>query len=188
MGCYDIRAVWGSRTLILLSDTDLVVFVNNKSNRWEDGTVPTAEEMLEFLRFYGKDMLKEKNERLFRYSSTFVDGIDSYGNCILFDDNGNPLAKIEDGVIKSTAKKCGCETRFPALAGSVLRTTNDYDSYKNRIEESGQFNKLKAKCFSSKQIYECRACKRQWILGKPDNTGSYLWKMSHVKALDEDEE
>ena len=45
------------------------------------------------------------------------------------------------------------------------------------IEESGQFNKMKSKSFSSKQIYECRACKKQWILGKPDNTGSYLWEM-----------
>ena len=185
MGCYDIKVKWNGKTLILPSDTDIVVFVNNKNNRWDDGTAVTADEMLEFLCFYGRDRQKEKKERNIDYDITFVDGIDTYGDSILFADSGVPLVRIEDGMIKSTAEKCGCETSFPALLGSIIRTTNDYDSFKNRIEESGQFNKLGGNWFSSKQIYECRACKRQWILGKPDNTGCYLWEIRQDNTLND---
>ena len=81
----------------------------------------------------------------------------------------------EDGIIKSNHVKCGCETRFPSPANLGIRTSNDYDWFREQIEDSGQFDKCRRKLFSSKERYQCRACKSIWILGKPDREGCYLW-------------
>ena len=176
MGCYDIRAEFGGKLLILPSDPDRIVFVNNENNRWEDGSRVTPDEMVSFIRFYGQDLLKQEPDRCFKYKIWFVDGEGySYGDSILFDEKGAPLLKIENGLIKSTRIRCGCETRFPSPAGHGIRTTNDYDRFKYQIEDSGQFVKYKKRMLSSKERYRCRACGKTWILGKPDNPGCYIW-------------
>lgn len=176
MGYYDIKAEFHGKTLIMPSDTDRIVFVNNGNNRWEDGASVTAGEMVSFLRFYGQDLLKPRGERQFPYTICFVDGQGtSYGDSILFNAEGEPLLKIEDGVIKSNHVKCGCETRFPSPAHLGMRTANDYDWFREQLEDSGQFDRSKHRLFSSKECYICRACRTVWILGKPDNQGCYLW-------------
>ena len=176
MSCYEIKAEVNGKTMILPSDPDRVVFVNNKNNRWEDGTSVTAEEMVSFLKLYGQDICKPRGERQFAYRICFVDGQGtSYGDSILFNEKGEPLLRIEEGIIKSDHDKCGCETRFPAPANLGMRTTNDYDWFKEQVEDSGQFDRCKKRLFSSKERYICRACKTVWILGRPDNLGCYLW-------------
>ena len=64
MSIYDIKVPFLKRTLILPSDTDRIVFVNNRSNHWEDGSPVTVEETVSFLRFYGQDRQKEPEERI----------------------------------------------------------------------------------------------------------------------------
>ena len=184
MNYYDIRTEFNGKTLILPSDPDRIVFVNNQNNRWEDGTSITVDEMVSFLVFYGQDLLKPRSERHFSYRIWFVDGQGTaYGDSILFNEQGEPVLKIEDGIIKSNHVKCGCETRFPSPANLGIRTSNDYDWFREQIEDSGQFDKCKRKLFSSKERYQCRACKSIWILGKPDREGCYLWRREEDHSI-----
>lgn len=126
MNCFDIRAAYNGRTLIMPSDTDHIVFVNNSDIKWDDGSSVTTDDMVSFLKIYGQDQLKPKEERQFRYKIWFVDGQGaSYGDSILFNENGEPVLKIENGIIRSSRIKCGCETRFPAAGLSAVSCQQD---------------------------------------------------------------
>lgn len=176
MNCFDIRAAYNGRTLIMPSDTDRIVFVNNKNIKWDDGSSVTTDEMVSFLKIYGQDQLKPRKERQFRYKIWFVDGQgSSYGDSILFHENGEPVLKIENGIIRSSRIKCGCETRFPAAANLGMRTAGDYEWFREQVEDSGQFDKCRKNIYAPNERYICRACRTVWILGKPDSHGCYLW-------------
>lgn len=100
---YSIRAFYKCRRLLLSSDTDRIVFVNNTSNRWADGTPLSVEDMIGFLEYYGRDQRKPHDQRVFRSSIGFVDGEGTdYGHAVRFDDEGRPLVEVVDGRICAT--------------------------------------------------------------------------------------
>ena len=79
------------------------------------------------------------------------------------DEFGEPVLKIENGIIRSSRIKCGCETRFPAAANLGMRTAGDYEWFREQVEDSGQFDKCRKKWYFSNERYICRACRTVWI-------------------------
>ena len=99
---YTIRVYYKCRLLLLSSDPDRIVFVNNPSHCWADGTPLSTEDMLGFLEYYGRDQRKPPDERVIRYSIGFVDGEGfDYGNGVWFDEEGRPLVEVVDGRIRA---------------------------------------------------------------------------------------
>ena len=101
---YSIKAFYRCRRLLLPSDTDRIVFVNNESNRWADGTPLSVDDMIGFLEYYGRDQRKPRDQRVFRSTIGFVDGEGmDYGHAVRFDSEGRPLVEVVDGRICASA-------------------------------------------------------------------------------------
>ena len=175
ISCYDILLEINGRTLILPSDNDRIVFVNFEKNRWDDGTPATVDDMIRAMRILMQDAVRPIAERDRKYSVGFVDGVgeEGYGKGILCTEDGEPVIRVEDGKIRSAATECVCDTSYPQ--GKGVRTEPSYGWFKARLDGPSAFDHLKWKRRLKQDRYQCRVCKRIWILGKPDPLGRYLW-------------
>ena len=78
MSMYDIPVNYDGRTIILHSDPDRIVFLNHDKIVWLDGTPLTNEEVIEYLKYFGRHGLTPVNEKFVHRDIVFVDGNSEY--------------------------------------------------------------------------------------------------------------
>ena len=172
MALYDIYVDYNGRKITLHSDPDRVIFINKDKITWDTGIPFTTEEIVEYLKYYGKKNLTGFPKRWSPDDVSFMDGqsqyYDGYGLTIEFDENGEPLIRIEDGKIYSTHVVCTCEQT--AYEGAHVSTREKYDSYRERLVERELFTLLDEKAVlagKSYYQYKCTTCGDIYIL--PDD-------------------
>ncbi len=168
MALYDIEEEFNGRKVIMHSDPDRLVFINRNRITWEDGVPLTVEEIVEYLKFYGRKVRAFSPEEK-KLVVCFLDEQEKYWNGyglgIEFDENGDPKYKIEDGKIYSSRIPCICE-EIGSNQVDVL-TKNDYDAFKERIVKDGVYTLLD-KTYDMRKTpfyqYKCNRCGDIWLM------------------------
>ena len=164
MALYDIYVDYNGRKITLHSDPDRLIFINKDKITWDTGIPFTTEEIVEYLRYYGKNNLTGFPKRWSPDDVSFMDGQSQY-----YHGYGLP---IEFGKILSTHGVCTCEQI--AMEDASVSTREKYDSYRERLVEREQFTLLDEKAVlagKSYYQYKCTKCGDIYIL--PDDiTGS----------------
>lgn len=128
MALYDVQTDYNGRKVTMHSDPDRFVFVNHKGFTWENGVPLTTEEIVGFLKYFGKKKVAGELGAGVAKDLCFLDSQQEYymgyGLDIAFDDNGEPQYRIVDGKILSSRIPCECETR--SSHGLVLSTRENY--------------------------------------------------------------
>lgn len=173
---YDIPVVYNKRTAVLHSDPDRFIFVNSKKITWDNGTPFTPEEIVEFLKYYGRHLKDPDVDKNVSFMDGQTDYLYGYGLSIVFDENGDPGCRIEDGKVLSTYVPCYCEKSY--------RTNKaDYEAFRKRLVESGEFTLLKDKVkfgVSSAYQYKCNKCGKMWYL--PADITNYGSQISLINS------
>ncbi|MBP5493037.1 MAG: hypothetical protein J6Y08_09350 [Clostridiales bacterium] len=195
MALYDIHIVYKGKRVILHSDPDQFVWINSNGVCWEgeEETPFTLEEKIEFLRDFGKNYLTPIPGGAVPSHVSFLDGQDKYryyggyGLSILFDENKEPLYRIEDGKILSTQIICICEEKY---AGTYrLRSKAEYDACRAGLVASGVFTELPPRtikqglfhrCEYKFYEYKCNYCGHLWSFPKPVKGYDAVYGLSNM--------
>ena len=155
---------YNGKVMFFPCDHDPQVYVNDPRRGFEDGSEVTTQDVVELLAFCGRN-------------KTSVHFIDDNGNEILFDGNGDPIIKVEDGKIVSAAHDCICDKTFPMHGGLRSGGKETYDKFKAEVERSGIFTEgRKIRKLVGKEIeYTCKTCGNVWTLSDGSYPGSFLW-------------
>lgn len=179
MGIYDISITkWKDKALILPADKDQTVEVNSGGIHFEgEDHDADLSQIVEFLSYYGRDLMKPLKQRDLKFKICFLDGVERSGNRILFDKNGEPVIRVEDGKILSAAHDCICDRTFPEGSGA-RHPLSGHDALKDEIENSGIFGKgkVKRRLYGKDILYKCLTCGKTWTLGDKDISGIYIWR------------
>lgn len=164
---------YNGKVVIFTSDRDGSFWVNNEETRFEDGSPVSTEDIIELLTFYGHDLLRRRSKRQYKIRVWFWD--DEH-RLILFDDNGDPVIRIEDGKICSASYDCICDKTFPMYGGARVGKDN-FSEFKAKVEASGIFDKgkKKRKMYGYNMIYHCKTCGNEWVLSSPDSLAMWGW-------------
>jgi len=166
---------YNGKAVIFTSDKDRSFWVNNEDTRFEDGSPVSTEDIVELLTFYGHDLQKRRSKRQYEFPIWFWD--DKH-RLILFDDNGDPVIRIEDGLIRSASYDCICDKTFPMYGGAWMGK-GAFDEFKVQVESSGIFDegKKKRKMYGYEMIYRCKTCGNEWVLSSPGSFEMWGWEV-----------
>lgn len=141
---------YNGKTIVFLKDIDGFCWINDESIVFSDGSPVTTEDLMEFLRCYGEDMLRPRERRTIKEDLVFFDGNEavgsgSYGDAIRFDPDGKPLVKLEGGKILSAYEMCICEQKYQYGQEGLfrVRTKEDHDAVRRRLVDSGEFIEIR---------------------------------------------
>lgn len=170
---------YNGKVVIFTSDRDLNFWVYDKEMRFEDGSPVSNEDIVELLTFYGHDFQKRRSKRQYKSRIWFWD---DKNRLILFDDNGDPVIRIEDDLIRSASYDCICDKTFPMYG--VVRVHSGigkgaYSEFKAQVESSGIYDKgkKKRKMYGYNMIYRCKTCGNQWVLSSPGSFEMWGWEV-----------
>lgn len=175
------RVEYDGKTIVFSKDIDGLCWINDESTVFEDGSPVTVEDLMEFLRYYGNDMIKPRDQRTIKEDLVFFDGNDDvgnggYGDAIRFAPDGVPLVKIVDGKIISAYVMCICEQRYQYGQASLIsvRSKEEHDAFRHRLTDSGEFIEIReGKPYHEGLIrtfkgisyqYKCTRCGAVWDL------------------------
>lgn len=164
---YKAELEYNGKVMIFPCDRDPQIFVNIPDRQFEDGEKVTAQDVLELLTFYGHDIIRKPRDRKYKERVYFYD---DDNNLILFDSNGDPIVRVEDGKIHSASYDCICDKTFP-MSGNK----QDPDMFREEVESSGLFTKgkKKRKLYGCETDYTCKTCGNIWTLEQ--DTVSVSW-------------
>ena len=141
---------YNGKTIYFFKDIDGFCWINDESAVFEDGSPVTVEGLMEFLSYYGKDMVKPRDQRSIREDLVFFDGNEavgngSYGDVIRIDPSGKPLVKIEDGKIISAYEMCSCERKYQYGESAFIRVRSkeEHDAFRQKLTGSGEFIEIR---------------------------------------------
>ncbi len=155
---YERAVDYNGRLVVLVSDPDQIVFVNGRSIKWDGVTPLTVDEIIPFLKFYGREVKKPKEQSTIQYPVAFVDGEGMhYGEDIRFDDNGDPIITVIDGCIKSTYIKCECEKLI--IANAYAGTMIEYYKFSHTLNRCPFLKKSSGFITNT---YKCKLCGDVW--------------------------
>jgi len=190
MSMYDIPVDYDGRTVVLRSDPDRIIFLNNDKIVWPDGTPLAVQECIDYLKYYGRHGFTPVNKDLVYKDVCFMDAqseyFNGYGLIIEFDENGDPKCKVEDGRILSSRIPCICERDYQNI---FLETCGKYDAFCGDLVSSGAFTYLGKQVGINKtefSIYKCNKCGTSWLFpvwNKRCRTYSMLSKEGHDKYM-----
>lgn len=192
------KVEYDGKTIIFSKDIDGFCWINDESTVFEDGSPVTTEDLMEFLNYYGKDMIKPRNQRTIKEDLVFFDGNEAvgnggYGDAIRIDPNGVPLVKIEDGKIISAYVMCSCEKKFQYGQNSMVsvKSKAEHDAFRHSLVESGEFIEIRegkpyheGLIWTFKGIsyqYKCTRCGAVWDF--PAYIKVRDKKMAHLPAV-----
>ena len=187
MSLYDIDIDYKGRKVIMHSDPDRIIFINSNGLVWEDGTSFTADEIVDFMRYYRKTHSTPSPLNV-----GFMDGQEEYcsgyGLSIEFDGNGEPLCRIEDGKVLSGREMCECEK----IGYKYIRVASDeeFKTFQKEIVNNGTFTLLKETYKLTRVTYrqfKCNKCGEIWLLDT-DRSSLYagnLIRMTRKKHLEQ---
>ena len=177
------RMEYNGKIVIFTSDKDCSFWVNSEDTRFENGSPVSTEDIVELLTFYGHDLQKRRSIRQYKFPIWFWD---DECKLILFDDNGDPVIRIEEGLIRSASYDCICDKTFPMYGGIHSGMGKGaFDEFKAQVESSGIFDKgkKKRKMYGYDMIYCCKTCGNEWVLSSP---GSFeMWGWAVKKRLEQ---
>lgn len=180
------RVEYNGKVILFFADIDGICWINDDSTVFEDGSPVTTEDLMEFLRYYGKNMVTPKN--LWFFDGNPERGNGSYGDSIRIDKDGNPLVTVKDGKIISTYVMCSCEEKYQyGKNGLIVRSQEEYDAKRKQLVSSGDFIEIrqgkpaKEGIFRTTKgvsyLYKCTKCGAVWDLPayvKPDKHFAHL--------------
>ena len=167
---YDRVVDFQGRKVVLPSDPDQIVFINDKMIMWDGVTSLTNEEKIELLKYYHQDKMKPKEERDIIFDMFFLDGscgssIECYGDGISFDDEGNPIVEIRDGLIKSSRVICPCEIYcIREVGGTNIRKV--YYETTRKLNKCDLFERSTEGFLGRFYVYKCKLCGDEWVRRK----------------------
>ena len=145
-----VKVAYNGKVIVFSKDIDGFCWINDDSTYFEDGSPVTVEALMEFLRFYGKDAIKPRNQRTMKEPLSFFDGNEEigngmYGDMIRIDPNGEPLVTIRDGKIISAYEMCNCEKRFQYGQSRNIRVCSkeEHDEFRRQLVASGDFIEIR---------------------------------------------
>ena len=170
---------YNGKVVIFTSDRDCSFWVNNEETRFEDESPVSTEDIVELLTFYGHELIKRRSKRQYKFRVWFWD---DESRLILFDDNGDPVIRIEDGKICSASYDCICDKTFPMYGVSRVHSgmgKDNYQGFKSQVEASGIFDKgkKKRKMYGYDMIYLCKTCGNEWVLSSPGSFEMWGWEV-----------
>ena len=165
------RVEYNGKVILFFADIDGICWINDDATIFEDGRPVTTEDLMEFLRYYGKNMVNPKG--LVFFDDNRERG--SYGDAIRIDKDGNPLVTIKDGKIISTYVMCSCEEKYQYGKNNLTaRSQEEYDEKRKQLVSSGDFFEIrqgkpaKEGIFGIKKgvnyLYKCTKCGAVWDL------------------------
>lgn len=159
---YERAVDYNGRLVVLVCDPDQLVMVNKESIKWDGVTPLTVDEIVPFLKFYAREVRKPEDQRTIKYPVGFMDGLPGeYGDSIVFDDNCDPIIKIEDGYIRSTRVICECEKLIMSHAYSATRK-----AYKETTRLLNNCTFLERTSSLLENTYKCTICGEVWFRKK----------------------
>lgn len=182
------RIEYNGKVILFFADIDGFCWINDDSTVFEDGTPVTTEDLMEFLRFYGKDAVKPIEQRTIKDLPIFFDGNEEFGNggygdTIRIDKDGNPLVTIKDGKIISSYVMCSCEEQFQyGNGGFHARSQEEFDAKIKTLTDSGDFIEIRKGKPRKEGIF--RTYKGETYLFKCTKCGA-VWNLpAYVKPKD----
>lgn len=165
------RVEYNGKVILFFADIDGICWINDDSTVFEDGSPVTTEDLMEFLRYYGKNMVTPKN--LVFFDDNRERG--SYGDAIRIDKDGNPLVTIKDGKIISSYLMCSCEENYQYGKGNFhVRSQEEFDAKRKQLVSSGDFIEIRQGKPAKEGIirtikgvpylYKCTKCGAVWDL------------------------
>ena len=172
---------YNGKTIIFFKDIDGFCWINDESTVFEDGSPVTAEDLMEFLRYYGKDMVRPRDQRTIKDDLVFFDGNEAvgnggYGDAIRIAPDGEPLVKIEGGKILSSYEMCSCEQKYQYGQSGLIRVRSkeEHDEFRRSLTDSGEFIEIRQGTPAREGLirtvkgvtwqYKCTRCGAVWDL------------------------
>ena len=126
--------------------------------------------------------VEEKIELMIEANKTFHDKHRLYfyeDNAIFFDWRGMPFIYVMDGVIKAVEMPCICNALVEI---NGFDTNEEYEQFDRYIKDLLQVKALQEKKTiqtkkgHTQKNYQCKVCKCNWCLVKPDHSSKGLWR------------
>ena len=160
------RVEYNGKVILFFADIDGICWINDDATVFEDGSPVTTEDLMEFLRYYGKNMVNPKN--LVFFDGNPERGNGSYGDAIRTDKDGNPLVTIKDGKIISTYVMCSCEEKYQYGKNKLtVRSQEEYDAKRKQLVSSGDFIEIRQGKPSKEGIIRSIKGVINWCLSMP---------------------